>query len=70
MGTKGHAVELAGTGREAQLELSKESLNFSACIVGNTYQTTITLRNIGDMTHQIKASFTGGPPEFKVLCRL
>jgi hypothetical protein len=46
-------VELLGSGREAVLILSKMSLEFTECIVGNVYEHKLGLKNIGDVNYPV-----------------
>jgi hypothetical protein len=46
-------IELAGLGREAVLIISKVSLEFVDCIIGNCYEQVMTLKNIGDVNYPV-----------------
>ena len=52
-GTEKYDIELTGFGREAVLIVSKPQLNFSDCIVGNAYEDTLTLKNVGEVNYPI-----------------
>ena len=51
--TEKYDIELTGFGREAVLIVSKPQLNFSDCIVGNSYEDTLTLKNVGEVNYPI-----------------
>lgn len=55
IGTNGEKFEISliGYGREAVLIVSKMALEFSDCIVGNSYEQTFTLKNIGDVNYPL-----------------
>jgi hypothetical protein len=48
-----YEIELIGYGREAVLIVSKVALEFSECIIGNTYVQNFSLKNIGDVNYPV-----------------
>ncbi|KAJ3356100.1 hypothetical protein HDU91_005601, partial [Kappamyces sp. JEL0680] len=46
-------IELIGLGREAVLIVSKVALEFSECLMGNTYEQKLGLKNIGDVNYPV-----------------
>ena len=46
-------IELIGLGREAVLIVSKVALEFSECLIGNTYEQKVGLKNIGDVNYPV-----------------
>lgn len=46
-------IELTGCGKESVIIFSKQSLIFENCIIGNSYEQKIILKNIGDVNYPI-----------------
>ncbi|KAJ3232284.1 hypothetical protein HDU81_003073 [Chytriomyces hyalinus] len=46
-------IELIGYGREAVLIVSKVSLEFSDCLIGNSYERKLGLKNVGDVNYPV-----------------
>ncbi|KAJ3205215.1 hypothetical protein HDU82_005341 [Entophlyctis luteolus] len=46
-------IELIGLGREAVLIVSKVSLEFSDCLIGNSYERKLGLKNVGDVNYPV-----------------
>lgn len=46
-------IELVGQGREAVLILSRQALEFHECLVGNTYEQVLKLKNVGDVNYPV-----------------
>jgi hypothetical protein len=46
-------IELIGVGREAVLIVSKVALEFNECLIGNTYEQVLGLKNIGDVNYPV-----------------
>ncbi|KAJ1562456.1 hypothetical protein HK405_011862, partial [Cladochytrium tenue] len=46
-------IELVGLGREAVLIVSKIALEFSGCIIGNSYERKLGLKNVGDVNYPV-----------------
>ena len=46
-------IELIGLGREAVLIVSKLAMEFSECLIGNTYEQKVGLKNIGDVNYPV-----------------
>lgn len=46
-------IELTGSGREAVLIVSKVALEFSECLIGNSYEQKLGLKNIGDVNYPV-----------------
>ncbi|KAI8896807.1 hypothetical protein BC833DRAFT_629307 [Globomyces pollinis-pini] len=51
--TETFEIELIGLGREAVLIVSKIALEFSECLIGNTYEQKLGLKNIGDVNYPV-----------------
>ncbi|KAH6584138.1 hypothetical protein BASA61_007659 [Batrachochytrium salamandrivorans] len=49
--TESYEIELIGLGREAVLIVSKVALEFSECLIGNSYEQRLGLKNIGDVNY-------------------
>ncbi|ORX60056.1 hypothetical protein BCR36DRAFT_342347 [Piromyces finnis] len=49
-------IELKGSGKESVIIFSKQNLSFENCIIGNSYEQKLILKNIGDVNYPI--SFT------------
>jgi len=49
-------IELVGSGKESVILFSKQNLTFENCIIGNTYEQKLILKNIGDVNYPV--SFT------------
>ncbi|XJO75841.1 hypothetical protein BDV3_006456 [Batrachochytrium dendrobatidis] len=49
-----YEIELIGLGREAVLIVSKIALEFSECLIGNSYEQKLGLKNIGDVNYPVK----------------
>jgi hypothetical protein len=56
IGTKNEKwdIELSGTGRESVLLISRASMEFNDCIVGNVYEQKISLKNVGDVNYPLE----------------
>ncbi|KAI8927982.1 hypothetical protein BC831DRAFT_434564 [Entophlyctis helioformis] len=48
-----YEIELIGLGREAVLIVSKVALEFSECLIGNSYEQKLGLKNIGDVNYPV-----------------
>ncbi|KAJ3119950.1 hypothetical protein HK098_004999, partial [Nowakowskiella sp. JEL0407] len=48
-----YEIELIGLGREAVLIVSKLALEFSECIIGNSYEQKLVLKNVGDVNYPV-----------------
>lgn len=48
-----YEIELTGSGREAVLIVSKVALEFSECLIGNSYEQKLGLKNIGDVNYPV-----------------
>ncbi|KAJ3268590.1 Cilia- and flagella-associated protein 47 [Terramyces sp. JEL0728] len=48
-----YEIELIGLGREAVLIVSKIALEFSECLIGNSYEQKLGLKNIGDVNYPV-----------------
>ncbi|KAJ3403394.1 hypothetical protein HDV05_007833, partial [Chytridiales sp. JEL 0842] len=46
-------IELIGLGREAVLIISKVSLEFNECLIGNSYERKLGLKNVGDVNYPV-----------------
>jgi hypothetical protein len=46
-------IELIGLGREAVLIVSKVSLEFTECLIGNSYERKLGLKNVGDVNYPV-----------------
>ncbi|KAI9338150.1 hypothetical protein BDR26DRAFT_935284 [Obelidium mucronatum] len=46
-------IELIGLGREAVLIVSKSSLDFTDCLIGNSYERKLGLKNVGDVNYPV-----------------
>ncbi|KAJ3071797.1 Ribonucleoside-diphosphate reductase large subunit [Podochytrium sp. JEL0797] len=46
-------IELIGLGREAVLIVSKSSLEFTDCLIGNSYERKLGLKNVGDVNYPV-----------------
>ncbi|KNC96380.1 uncharacterized protein SPPG_08279 [Spizellomyces punctatus DAOM BR117] len=55
VGTNAEAweIELIGLGREAVLIVSKVALEFSECLIGNSYEQKLGLKNVGDVNYPV-----------------
>ncbi|KAI9095893.1 hypothetical protein DFS34DRAFT_166252 [Phlyctochytrium arcticum] len=55
VGTNSEAweIELIGLGREAVLIVSKVALEFSECLIGNSYEQKLGLKNVGDVNYPV-----------------
>ena len=51
--TETFEIELVGLGREAVLIVSKVALEFSECLIGNSYEQRLGLKNIGDVNYPV-----------------
>jgi hypothetical protein len=51
--TETFEIELIGLGREAVLIVSKVALEFSECLMGNSYEQKLGLKNIGDVNYPV-----------------
>nr|KAJ3422416.1 hypothetical protein HK105_008153 [Polyrhizophydium stewartii] len=51
--TETYEIELIGLGREAVLIVSKVALEFSECLIGNSYEQKLGLKNIGDVNYPV-----------------
>eukprot|EP00842_Homolaphlyctis_polyrhiza_P004088 jgi/Hompol1/4680/HPOL_000802-RA len=51
--TEIYEIELIGLGREAVLIVSKVALEFSECLIGNSYEQKLGLKNIGDVNYPV-----------------
>jgi hypothetical protein len=49
-------IELIGYGKEAVLIISKYAIEFADCILGNTYDQQISLKNVGDVNYPVQLS--------------
>lgn len=56
VGTNSHKweIELIGSGREAVLIVSRISMEFIECVVGNTYEQKLGLKNVGDVNYPVE----------------
>lgn len=56
VGTKNQSwdIELIGSGREAVLIVSRISMEFVECIVGNEYEQKLSFKNIGDVNYPVE----------------
>ncbi|KAI9209922.1 uncharacterized protein BJ171DRAFT_609460 [Polychytrium aggregatum] len=54
--TESWEIELIGLGREAVLIVSRVALEFTECLIGNTYEQKLGLKNVGDVNYPV--SFT------------
>ena len=48
-----YEIELIGLGREAVLIVSKVAVEFSECLIGNSYEQKLGLKNIGDVNYPV-----------------
>ncbi|KAJ3193441.1 hypothetical protein HK101_004834 [Irineochytrium annulatum] len=46
-------IELIGLGREAVLIVSKVALEFTECLIGNSYERKLGLKNVGDVNYPV-----------------
>ncbi|KAI8822039.1 uncharacterized protein EV422DRAFT_414299 [Fimicolochytrium jonesii] len=46
-------IELVGLGREAVLIVSKIQMEFSECLIGNSYEQKLGLKNVGDVNYPV-----------------
>ncbi|KAJ3091902.1 hypothetical protein HK102_012703 [Quaeritorhiza haematococci] len=46
-------IELIGLGREAVLIVAKVSMEFIDCLIGNTYEQKLGLKNVGDVNYPV-----------------
>ena len=62
VGTNSHRweIELVGSGREAVLIVSRISMEFIECVVGNFYEQKLGLKNVGDVNYPVE--FRMEPP--------
>ncbi|KAI8618802.1 ribonucleotide reductase [Chytriomyces sp. MP71] len=51
--TEAWEIELIGLGREAVLIVSKVSLEFTDCLIGNSYERKLGLKNVGDVNYPV-----------------
>ncbi|KAI9346790.1 hypothetical protein DFJ73DRAFT_466369 [Zopfochytrium polystomum] len=51
--TESWEIELIGLGREAVLIVSKVALEFSECLIGNSYERKLGLKNVGDVNYPV-----------------
>ncbi|KAI9004707.1 hypothetical protein BC832DRAFT_557874, partial [Gaertneriomyces semiglobifer] len=51
--TEAWEIELIGLGREAVLIVSKVALEFSECLIGNSYEQKLGLKNVGDVNYPV-----------------
>ncbi|KAJ3034628.1 hypothetical protein HDV00_004834 [Rhizophlyctis rosea] len=51
--TESWDIELIGLGREAVLIVSKVALEFAECLIGNTYEQKLGLKNVGDVNYPV-----------------
>lgn len=49
-------IELCGVGREAVLIISNSSVDFTDCIVGNSYDQKLIIKNVGDVNYPVSFS--------------
>jgi hypothetical protein len=48
-----YEIELIGVGREAVLIVSKLAIEFQECLIGNSYEQKLGLKNIGDVNYPV-----------------
>ncbi|KAJ3296006.1 hypothetical protein HK104_002087 [Borealophlyctis nickersoniae] len=51
--TEAWDIELIGLGREAVLIVSKVALEFAECLIGNSYEQKLGLKNVGDVNYPV-----------------
>ncbi|KAJ1558925.1 hypothetical protein HK096_000589, partial [Nowakowskiella sp. JEL0078] len=51
--SENYDIELVGLGREAVLIVSKVALEFSECIIGNSYEQKLVMKNVGDVNYPV-----------------
>ncbi|KAJ3108170.1 hypothetical protein HDU97_002082 [Phlyctochytrium planicorne] len=51
--TESWEIELIGLGREAVLIVSKVALEFTECLIGNSYERKLGLKNVGDVNYPV-----------------
>jgi hypothetical protein len=51
-----HTIELMGTGRHAHIAVDKARLEFSQCLVGNTYVSEVVVSNVGELSYPVFCS--------------
>ncbi|KXS18811.1 hypothetical protein M427DRAFT_486646 [Gonapodya prolifera JEL478] len=59
-------IELVGAGREAVLIISRSSLEYSDCIIGNRYEQRLDLKNVGDVNYPITFRFDSDCSDLRV----
>ncbi|OUM62156.1 hypothetical protein PIROE2DRAFT_11657 [Piromyces sp. E2] len=60
-------IELVGSGKESVILFSKRSITFENCIIGNSYEQQIILKNIGDVNYPLSFTTNYGRKDFKFL---
>lgn len=50
-------IELIGMGREAVLIISKVALEYTDCLIGNSYEQRLGLKNVGDVNYPVSFKF-------------
>ncbi|KAJ3333298.1 hypothetical protein HDU76_009624 [Blyttiomyces sp. JEL0837] len=51
--SEAYEIELIGLGREAVLIVSKVALEFTECLIGNSYERKLGLKNVGDVNYPV-----------------
>ncbi|KAJ3141473.1 F-actin-capping protein subunit beta, partial [Physocladia obscura] len=60
-------IELIGLGREAVLIISKLSLDFADCLIGNSYERKLGLKNVGDVNYPVTFSMDKEFPDLQFI---
>ncbi|KAJ3017962.1 hypothetical protein HKX48_003248 [Thoreauomyces humboldtii] len=60
-------IELIGLGREAVLIVSKVALEFSECLIGNSYEQKLGLKNVGDVNYPVTFKLEREFPDIEFL---
>ena len=63
--TETWSIELVGQGREAVLIVSKTTMEFSECLIGNSYEQTLELKNVGDVNYPISFKLEQDCPDIE-----
>ncbi|KAI8809955.1 hypothetical protein BJ742DRAFT_868198 [Cladochytrium replicatum] len=62
-----YEIELVGAGREAVLIVSKVALEFSECLIGNSYEQKLGLKNVGDVNYPVTFKLDSEFPDLEFL---